>query len=68
VRVRHHGELARVEIAREDLPRALDLSLLDRITAAIRACGFTYVTLDTQGYRTGSMNAILPASAINPAS
>jgi len=68
VRVRHHGELARIEIAREDLPRALDLSVLDEITAALRACGFTYVTLDTQGYRSGSMNAVLPASAISPAS
>jgi uncharacterized protein len=68
VRVRHHGDLARIEIAREDLPRALDLTVLDRITAAVRACGFMYVTLDTQGYRSGSMNAVLPASAIASAS
>jgi len=67
VRVRHHGELARIEIARDDLPRALDLAVLDQITAAVRACGFTYVTLDTQGYRTGSMNAVLPVSAITSA-
>jgi pyridinium-3,5-biscarboxylic acid mononucleotide sulfurtransferase len=64
VRVRHHGELARVEIARNDLPRALTLDMLDRITAALRPLGFTYVTLDTQGYRSGSMNDVLPASAI----
>jgi pyridinium-3,5-biscarboxylic acid mononucleotide sulfurtransferase len=64
VRVRHHGDLARVEIARTDLPRALDLALLDRITAGVRAAGFLYVTLDTQGYRSGSMNDVLPASAI----
>jgi len=68
VRVRHHGDLARIEIAREDLPRALDIALLDQITAAVRACGFTYVTLDTQGYRSGSMNAVLPVSAITSAS
>jgi uncharacterized protein len=68
VRVRHHGDLARIEIAREDLPRALDLTVLDQITAAVRACGFMYVTLDTQGYRSGSMNAVLPASAIASAS
>jgi uncharacterized protein len=68
VRVRHHGDLARIEIAREDLPRALDLAVLDQITAAVRACGFMYVTLDTQGYRSGSMNAVLPASAIASAS
>ena len=67
VRVRHHGELARVEIAREDLPRALSLDVLDRITEALRPLGFVYVTLDTQGYRTGSMNAVLPVSAIGPA-
>ena len=67
VRVRHHGELARVEIAREDLPRALNLDVLDRITAALRPLGFVYVTLDTEGYRPGSMNAVLPVSAIEPA-
>jgi pyridinium-3,5-biscarboxylic acid mononucleotide sulfurtransferase len=64
VRVRHHGELARVEIARADLPRALDMAVLDGITAAVRAVGFTYATLDTQGYRSGSMNDVLPVSAI----
>jgi pyridinium-3,5-biscarboxylic acid mononucleotide sulfurtransferase len=64
VRVRHHGELARVEIARADLPRALDLGVLDMFTAVVRAAGFLYVTLDTQGYRSGSMNDVLPVSAI----
>jgi uncharacterized protein len=65
VRVRHHGELARVEIAREDLPRALNLVMLDRITATLRAVGFTYVTLDMQGYRSGSMNDVLPVTAVS---
>ena len=64
VRVRHHGDLARVEIARPELERALSMNMLDRITFAVRAAGFLYVTLDTQGYRTGSMNDVLPASAI----
>ena len=64
VRVRHHGDLARVEIAREDLPRALTLAMFDRIAAALRPLGFIYVTLDTQGYRSGSMNDVLPVSAI----
>ena len=64
VRVRHHGNLARIEIAREDLSRALTLSILDRITAALRPIGFTYITLDTQGYRSGSMNDVLPISAV----
>jgi uncharacterized protein len=64
LRVRHHGELARVEIERAELPRALTLPMLARITEAVRSAGFTYVTLDTEGYRSGSMNALLPASAI----
>ena len=67
VRVRHHGELARVEIAREDLAGALTLRSLDEITEALRSVGFRYTTLDTQGYRTGSMNEVLPVSAITPA-
>ena len=67
VRVRHHGDLARIEIAREDLPRALSLPTLQEITAAIKPLGFLYVTLDTEGYRSGSMNDVLPATAINPA-
>jgi uncharacterized protein len=64
VRVRHHGELARIEIARGDLARALTLSMLDAMTDAVRGAGFVYVTLDTQGYRSGSMNDVLPVTAI----
>ncbi len=67
VRVRHHGDLARIEIARQDLPRALSLDFLDRITPALQALGFKYVTLDTQGYRSGSMNDVLPVSALTVA-
>jgi uncharacterized protein len=67
VRVRHHGELARLEIARQDLPRALTMEMLDRITEALRPLGFVYITLDTQGYRSGSMNDVLPVSAIGSA-
>jgi uncharacterized protein len=59
VRIRHHGTLARIEIAREDLPRAFSLAMLDQITAAVRGAGFQYTALDTQGYRTGSMNETL---------
>ncbi len=68
VRVRHHDTLARIEIARDDLPRALDLELLDTISNSIKALGFTFVTLDTQGYRSGSMNSLLPVTAITTAS
>jgi uncharacterized protein len=64
VRVRHHGDLARIEIARGDLARALTLSMLDAMTDAVRGAGFLYVTLDTQGYRSGSMNDVLPVTAI----
>ena len=64
VRVRHHGDLARIEISREELPRALSLETLDRITAALRPLGFLYITLDTGGYRSGSMNAVLPVTSI----
>ena len=67
-RVRYHGELARVEIAREELPRALTLESLDQITAALRSVGFQYVTLDTAGYRSGSMNELLPLTQIRTAS
>jgi uncharacterized protein len=72
VRVRHHGDLARIEIAREDLPHALSIDTLDAITAALRPLGFLYIALDTQGYRSGSMNDVLskplgPLVAITPA-
>lgn len=63
-RVRHHGELARVEIARNELPRALTIEMLDAITAALRKVGYQYVTLDTTGFRSGSLNAILPADVL----
>jgi uncharacterized protein len=62
VRVRHHGDLARIEIAIEDLPRALALPILEQITAAIKPLGFLYVTIDTEGYRSGSMNQTLLAT------
>lgn len=63
-RVRHHGELARVEIARTELPRALTMETLDAITAALREAGYQYVTLDTAGFRSGSLNALLPAEVL----
>jgi uncharacterized protein len=59
LRVRHHGELARVEIARAELPRALTMEMLDAITAALKLAGFQYVTLDCAGFRSGAMNEIL---------
>jgi uncharacterized protein len=64
-RVRHHGELARVEIARSELQRALTMEMLDAITTALRKIGFQYVTLDTAGFRSGSMNVVLPAEILS---
>jgi len=64
LRVRHHGELARVEIARAELPRALTMEMLDAITAALKLAGFQYVTLDCTGFRSGSMNAVLPVEIL----
>ena len=63
-RVRHHGELARIEIAREEMPRMLSLSMLEQASAALKKLGYKYVTLDLEGYRSGSMNALLPVSQI----
>jgi uncharacterized protein len=63
-RVRHHGDLARVEIARVELPRALSMEMLDAVTAALKQAGYQYVTLDCNGFRSGSMNAILPADIL----
>ncbi|HTA78252.1 MAG TPA: ATP-dependent sacrificial sulfur transferase LarE [Terracidiphilus sp.] len=64
-RVRHHGELARVEIARTELPRALTMETLDAITAELRKAGYQYVTLDTAGFRSGSMNVVLPVEILS---
>ena len=63
-RVRHHGELARVEIARDELKRALTMEMLDAMTAALKQAGFKYVTLDCSGFRSGSMNAVLPVDVL----
>ena len=63
-RVRHHGELARVEIARAEMPRALSMEVLDAITAELRNAGFQYITLDCAGFRSGSLNAVLPADVL----
>lgn len=56
-RLRHHGEIARIEISRDQFE--LMLEKVDLVVEELKACGFTYVTLDLQGYRTGSMNETL---------
>jgi pyridinium-3,5-biscarboxylic acid mononucleotide sulfurtransferase len=59
-RVRHHGEIVRLEIAKDELPRALDPALTAEFTRIFKALGFKFVTLDLEGFRSGSMNALLP--------
>jgi len=56
-RVRHHGEIVRIEIDRGELPRALTPSMFEELTRTFKALGFTFVTLDTEGFRSGSMNS-----------
>jgi uncharacterized protein len=55
-RVRHHDELARIEIGREELPRALEPAITEAIVRELKSIGYRYVTIDLQGYRTGSLN------------
>jgi uncharacterized protein len=59
VRVRHHDDIARIEIAKGEMPRALDPEMALRMAAALKELGFKYVTLDLEGYRTGSLNEAL---------
>jgi uncharacterized protein len=59
LRVRHHGEVARIEIAPEEMGRALDLEMTRRISSAFKHLGFKFVALDLDGYRTGSLNESL---------
>ncbi|HWO02698.1 MAG TPA: ATP-dependent sacrificial sulfur transferase LarE [Blastocatellia bacterium] len=59
VRVRHHGDVARIEVADKELPRALDSEMARQMSAALKALGFKYVALDLEGYRTGSLNEAL---------
>ncbi|HLH04786.1 MAG TPA: ATP-dependent sacrificial sulfur transferase LarE [Bryobacteraceae bacterium] len=58
-RVRFHGELVRIEIAKDELPRALNSDVAEAFTKVFKQLGFLYVTLDLEGYRQGSLNAVL---------
>lgn len=59
VRLRHHGELARVEVDPAELPRALEPAMARRIVESLKPLGFRYVSLDLEGYRMGSLNEVL---------
>jgi uncharacterized protein len=63
-RVRHHGDIVRIEVAREELDRALDLTMATEFTRTFKELGFKFVTLDLEGFRSGSMNTLLPASEL----
>ena len=58
-RVRHHDTVARIEAPPEAWPRLLEPEVLEQVTAGIRAAGYTFVTLDLEGFRSGSMNQLL---------
>jgi uncharacterized protein len=58
-RVRHHGEIVRIEIACEEFPRALTAEMAREFTAVFQGLGFKFVTLDLEGFRSGSMNQLL---------
>jgi uncharacterized protein len=63
-RVRHHGETVRIEISPEELPRALTLAMAAAFTALFKRLGFKFVTLDLEGFRSGSMNQLLTADEL----
>jgi len=63
-RVRHHGDIVRIEIAREELPRALSPDMANEFTRIFKALGFKFVTLDLEGFRSGSMNVVLAAEVL----
>lgn len=63
-RVRHHGEIVRIEIAQEELERALDPAMAAEFTRIFKGLGFKFVTLDLEGFRSGSMNSLLPAEQL----
>ena len=66
-RVRHHGDIVRIEIAREELERALDPTMAVEFTRIFKALGFKFVTLDLEGFRSGSMNSLLSADQLRRA-
>jgi uncharacterized protein len=63
-RVRHHGDIARIEISRDEMARALTPEMAAEFSKTFKALGFKFVTLDLEGFRSGSMNALLPAEQL----
>jgi pyridinium-3,5-biscarboxylic acid mononucleotide sulfurtransferase len=63
-RVRHHGDIVRIEIARDEMEKALNPAIAAQFAAIFKALGFKFVTLDLEGFRSGSMNSLLPAAEL----
>jgi uncharacterized protein len=63
-RVRHHGDIVRIEIGREELDLALNPAMAAKFTSIFKDLGFKFVTLDLEGFRSGSMNALLPVDQL----
>lgn len=59
VRVRHHGDIARIEVSPEEREKFFDTCVMNQVAGRLKKIGFNYVTLDLMGYRTGSMNEVL---------
>ena len=62
VRVRHHGSIARIEVAREEMDKVMQEKIRHKVINKLRVLGYRYVTIDLEGYRTGSMNPVEPIS------
>ncbi len=57
--MRHYGDTARIEVAPSDLPRLIEPEVREQVVSRLKELDFTYVTLDLQGFRSGSMNEVL---------
>lgn len=65
LRVRYHkGDLARIEVPPDDLPRFIELQVRGELITAFRALGFKFITLDLEGFRSGSMNSVIPIESL----
>ena len=66
LRVRHHGDVARIEVGSSELPRLLEQSLRDKVVTSILATGYRYVSVDLEGFRSGNLNRVLANSSSLP--
>ena len=59
LRVRHHGDIARIELEQKDFPRFFSEGIADKVQIQLKEIGFKYVALDIEGFRSGSLNETL---------